>query len=802
MLDEDQQWTEISRAFDRLEPLDPDARARGLARLDGAIAERVRALLEGSARRGILDRATPSSDAVPEAGTLPRSATVGQFTVQRFLGRGGMGEVYLATRDQATFDQRVALKLLRVDAVPNEALFARERRMLARLEHPSIARLIDGGVTPEGRPWMAMAYVEGLPIDRWCAEHRATLAQRLKLFGEVCDAVAFAHANLIVHRDLKPANILVDPSGRAMLLDFGIAKVLGEANEATLATSALMTPEYAAPEQLEHGAVTVATDVHALGLILCELLTGTTPWRRVGGSLPAIVRRIMIDDPAPPSRIAGPDSPVPASRLRGDLDAIVLKALRKEPIDRYAGVGELADDLRRFQETRPVQARAGSRRYRLGRYLRRNSWGVAALAAILLVLLLGAGGIALQARRTAVERDNAIAEARRSDAIVQTLTLMMSQAGASSDLTLKQTLDQSAQRMLATLDRSARSGSAVAALSDLYVNMQDARGSYALLSAALAQGIGGDDAIVTAQLKADLADAAMATGAKDDATGLLDQAQRVLSADPARNAAALQQIVATRAGIARRTRDYDTAIALLKDNLPAAERAFAANDSALLTRYNNLLVYLIEANRLDEAGPVFDRANRVLSLPGQHDTIQALGIDQLRGAWQLRQNHPAAAEQIAASVVERRRRLFGETPGLASDLAQLAKAQLAQGKYIAARSALYEARPLALKYLGPQALPVVVIDLTLVQVLAELGDVHAAEIQLRQDRQVLAALPPNPLTPQLALTEAILAIREGSKADADAAAARARAGFVAMGPAGIYGLQPLAKIDARVAAMP
>lgn len=803
MLDEQQQWNTISQAFDRLEPLDAPAREQGLATLDPAIATRVRTLLEGALQRGILDREAPVGGAATAVGSIAAGETVGGFTIQRFLGRGGMGEVYLATRTQTEFDQRVALKLLRIDAVPNEALFARERRVLARLEHPSVARLIDGGVTPEGRPWMAMAYVEGVPIDRWCADHRATLAQRLKLFAEVCDAVGFAHANLIVHRDLKPANVLVDAAGRAMLLDFGIAKLIGDGNEGTLATGALMTPEYAAPEQLEDGAVTVATDIYALGLILCELLTGTTPWRGIGGSLPAIVRRILTDDSAPPSRIAGPDAPVPAGRLRGDLDAIVLKALRKTPADRYTTVAELTNDLRRFQEKRPVRARAGSRRYRLGRYLRRNGWGVAAVSAIVLAVLLGAGGIALQARRTAIERDNAIAEAKRSDAIVQTLTLMVSQSGASSDLTLKQTLDQSARRMLVTLDRSARSGAAVAALSDLYVNAQDAKGSYALLSAALAKGIGGDDPVATAQLKADLADAAVATGAKDDAPALLDQAQRALAADPARNAAALQQIVGTRAGMARRTRDYDTAIRLLTENLPAAEHAFAANDSALLTRYNNLLVYLIEANRLDEAGPVFDRANRVLAQPGQRDTIQALGLDQLRGAWQLRRNHPAAAEQIAASVVERRRRLFGETPGLANDLGQLAKAQLAEGKFIAARTALYEARPLALKYLGPQALPVVGIDLTLVQVLAELGDTAAAEAQLAQDRTVLATLPsPNPLTPQLALTEAILAVKQGKQADAAAAAARARAGFGAIGPAGAYGLQAVAKVTTRIAAMP
>jgi predicted Ser/Thr protein kinase len=562
-------WGAVAEAFDAIEPLDPAAREAALARLDASVASRVGALLRSSEQVGILD-APPELPPAAEPVGLAADTRIGAFAIERLIGRGGMGEVYLAHRTGAAFEQRVAIKLLRLDAVPNSALFDRERSVLARLEHPGIARLIDGGLTADGRPWMAMAYVEGKPIDEWCAGRRAGLGERLRLFHDICDAVSFAHANLVVHRDLKPSNILVDASGRVLLLDFGIAKLIDEGGGGdTLQTSALMTPDYAAPEQLADEPVTVATDVHALGLVLYQLLTGVMPWGSAGGSLPTLVRRMLAEEPAPPSRTATPDAPVSRARLRGDLDAIVLKAMRKQPMDRYVSVETMAEDLRRFETAQPVRARVGSRRYRMGRYLRRHRIAVAAVAAVFVALLLGAGGIALQAHRTAVQRDAALAEARRSDSIVQTLTLMFAQGGYSNDLTLKQTLDESALRMLATLDRSARSGTAINALADLYVNLGDAKGGYALTKEALARGIGAEDPVLTARLKTRLAAVAVSSGAGEEAPPLLDQAAKVFATDPERNAADIQDVIAVRAGIARRARDYDTAIGLLTSNLEA-----------------------------------------------------------------------------------------------------------------------------------------------------------------------------------------------------------------------------------------
>lgn len=793
------------RLFEEIEPLDPGRREKRLTNVSPAIAAQVRALLEGAARRGVLDGPAPEIEAAAAAPgcSFAPGTRVGRFEIVAPIGMGGMGEVYLAERQDAGFTQRVAIKLLRVDSMLSAEMFARERRLLAQVDHPNIARLIDGGITPEGRPWMAMEYIDGEPLDRWCEHHKPSLDTRLRIFAQICEAVSHAHANLIVHRDLKPSNVMIDANGRAHLLDFGVAKLLADGGDALAQTQALITPDYAAPEQFDTGPVTTATDVHALGALLFELLTGRRPWQS-GGSLPTIVRRVVTEEPPQPSKVAASldDPPVPPARLKGDLDAIVAKAMRKEPAQRYATVEALADDLDRARTLRPVQARQGSRRYALGRFVRRNRLPIGAVAAVIVALLLGSVAFAIQAQRTAVERDLARAEARRSDAIVQTLTLMLGTSPSSADLTVKQSLDQSAARMLARLDGSERSGEAVGAMADLFINIQDPKGAFVLYKGALDRGIGRDSAIWTARLRAGLADTAISVGQGEIAPKLLDQADAVFRTDPERYGADLEQVKLSRAAIARRKGDYDTALELLSADLPTAERAFAANDSAMLTRYNNMFVYLIEANRGDEIPALLERVDRTLAHPGARDMIQAFNIDQLRATWQIRQGNAAEGERIVTGVIARRRRLFGESAGLASDLMQLGKARIAKRDFVGAETALIESETLAVRYLGPMALPTIVIKLALAQTRAERGDVPAAQVKLAEAMKALAPMPtPNPLTGQAALTEAVVALKAGRKGEAQAAAARAHTSFAAMGPSGSFGLTAIAAIEQRIVAL-
>jgi tetratricopeptide (TPR) repeat protein/tRNA A-37 threonylcarbamoyl transferase component Bud32 len=309
---------------------------------------------------------------------------LGPYRIVREIGRGGMAVVYLAVRADGEFQKRVALKLIKrgMDTATVIERLRRERRILAGLEHPSIARLLDGGTTPDGRPWIAMEYIEGLPIDRFCDQHHLTIEQRCLLIGKVCDAVAYAHRNLVVHRDLKPTNILIARDGNPKLLDFGIAKLLGEDGAAgeeplTRGPAPPLTPEYASPEQIGRAAVTTASDIYSLGVVLYELLTGERPYAVASASLREMERVISTTEPRKPSTLetlAGRTR----RRLAGDLDNIVLMALRKDVARRYGSAEQLAEDIRRYLQGLPVQARRDTLLYRGGKFLRRHRTAVAA----------------------------------------------------------------------------------------------------------------------------------------------------------------------------------------------------------------------------------------------------------------------------------------------------------------------------------------------------------------------------------------------------------------------------------------
>ena len=348
---------------------------------------------------------------------------IGPYRLLAVAGEGGMGLVYRAIRDDDTFRKTVALKLVRGGATPeHQRRLATERQILARLQHPNIATLLDGGTSDEGQPYLAMEYVEGEPIDDYCNRRGLAVAGRLALFRSVCAAVHYAHQNLVVHRDLKPSNILVTPEGQVKLLDFGIAKLLAadvDLDEAPTATLLpLLTPAFASPEQLRGQAVTTASDVYSLGVVLYELLTGALPHAVGGHSFAEALHAVCETEPLPPSAAARAPMRTTTPRvspaeLRGDLDTIVMRALRKEPERRYASAHELAEDIRRHLEGLPVLARADTVRYRAGKFVRRHRFGVAATALVTLTLLGGIVATARQGRIAVAER--ARAERRFAD---------------------------------------------------------------------------------------------------------------------------------------------------------------------------------------------------------------------------------------------------------------------------------------------------------------------------------------------------------------------------------------------------
>jgi serine/threonine-protein kinase len=439
-----ERWRQVEGLFHRATELAPKERPSFLddaCRDDAELRRQVEGLLAADARSHA--RIERMEQGVTRLGEDPLIGhDVGTYRLIERVAIGGMGVVYRARRSDGLFEQEVAIKLIRTELV-SESLIRRfefERRTLAALQHPNIAHMYDGGTTPEGRPYLVMEFVRGVPIDQYCDGKSFSIDQRLRLFVAACRAVHFAHQNLIVHRDIKPGNILVDERGAPKLLDFGIARILDDADgkegsEPTRTGGQILTPEYASPEQLTGGAVTTAIDVYSLGIVLYELLTGHKPHRSDSRSPLDWQRAVLERTPTRPSDIvsAVPD-PLPTDallpptaeelagrrgmepsslrrRLRGDLDRIVLMALRKEPERRYASVKDMADDIERHFSGHPVIARADSVAYRTQRFVQRNRLAVASGVAVLAALLFG-----LVATRRGEVRAQAQAEHARIEA--------------------------------------------------------------------------------------------------------------------------------------------------------------------------------------------------------------------------------------------------------------------------------------------------------------------------------------------------------------------------------------------------
>ena len=448
------QWQQVQRLLDELEALAPERRQQALAALtidDPLVRSEAASLLQAEARQaGFMAEPLLVQTPRAEAASLAPGTRLGVFEVESLIGRGGMAEVYRARR-VGDFNQVVAIKLVLESAPARLEYFQRERRIVAALEHPGIARLIDGDVTPAGRPYMVMEYVEGTDLVRHAQQQRLDLRGRLELFRQVCEAVSFAHLHLVIHRDLKPANIQVTQQGRVKLLDFGVAKLIeAERRSDDFDTATVLTPEFAAPEQLYGEQVTAATDVYALGAVLYQLLAGAPAFETRGMPLHLAIDQLLRSD-APALSVAAArqaEPPIPPRLLRGDLDAIVQRAMRRKPTERYASVQEFWSDLGRHLDHQPVYARRGSTQYLLSRLVRRHRVGVAAAAVSLAAVLAGLAVALWQAQRAA-------GEAQRSERVKDFLVDVFEQAdpGANNGdkLTAESLLVHSTERVAADL---------------------------------------------------------------------------------------------------------------------------------------------------------------------------------------------------------------------------------------------------------------------------------------------------------------------------------------------------------------
>jgi len=806
------QRRQIDELLDELLDLPESARLAALRRrqlADPAVLAEVESLLRAAQASVDFLKAPASAPESPLEHDLPAGAHIAMWRIVRLIGRGGMGEVYEAVRAHGDFEQRVAIKLLREDAASQLGRFHAERQILARLEHPGIARLHDGGIAPDGRPFMVMEFIEGCPITQYCDERHLELAARLQLFVRVCDAVAYAHRNLVVHRDLKPSNILVESTGAVKLLDFGIAKLLDQDFLRTRTAFAPLTPACASPEQLAGAPITTATDVYALGVLLFELMTGQHPWFNAGDSVLAALRAVL-QRPAPlASRTAAgaASAPVPARQLRGDIDAVIAKALRSDPQHRYATVDALQADVRRVLEGEPVEARRGARFYVLGRMLRRYQWLAAGVAAVLVSLAVGLGVAAWQAERARTERDIARRDAAREEAVRGSLTNLFRSAIAdrgAGATTAKDMLDASAQRLLREYRADPQlSGQIVLTLADLYGALEDPNGMGALLENFLAAEGARADPVVAADARQKLAGVALLQGNVVKARTLLDQADAYWRRAPSAGAEEQLEGMSIRARLLRMTGDFAGSIALSHRAIERRTALFGRNHRETALLYNSLAISLASANRLLEALEAYRQTLDIYRALGLADSLDAQIVRGNVGTLELRTGDVRSALKTLGGTIEREKALAGDSAAVAAASGYYGKALLITHQVRAALATL-EAAVAAADHFAGSASPVAIQDrLFLAEARSAAGDLAGARQTLLAARGAARLPPQSAVSLRLELAGAQLSLAAGRATEAQTALLQLTERLRAAGPAARFpltqALATLADAQARLA---
>jgi serine/threonine-protein kinase len=649
--------------------------------------------------------------------SLAHGQRVGAYRIVREIGRGGMGSVYLAERADEEFERRVALKVIRrgMDSEEIVRRFRSERQILAHLDHENIAKLLDGGTTEDGRPYFVMEYVEGRPIDEECDARKLSIRRRLELFQQVCSAVHFAHQNLVVHRDLKPGNILVTSAGVPKLLDFGIAKLLSPDQPFTLVDLRPMTPEYASPEQVRGEAITTASDVYSLGVLLYSLLTGRRPYRPSTGDPQSLAKAICEQNPPRPSSVIGKaeemegatrdgDARVLRRQLAGDLDNIVLKAMHKEPQRRYASVDQLSNDIGRHLQGLPVVARKDTLGYRAAKFVGRYKVGTS-LAALILLLIVGSGIVVTILWRRAES------EKTRAETVNAFLDDLFSSSNPSKSqgetITVREMLDRGVQKINATLkDQPEERAALMSTMGRSYRSLGFYEPARQLLetSLSLRRQRFGDEHPLVVQSMHNLAFLLHETGKYDDAESLTRKAleiQRRLGETRTLDyAAGLSNLGA----ILEDQEQLDEAEAFYKESL-AIKRSLPDIDEAdIAPSLNNLgKLYSKRGNYADAEKNLQEALaiNRKVS-PDRPDPDLAGNINNLASTLEDR-GDLAKAETLYRQSLEMRRKLYGARhSSVAAALNNLAHVLTAEGQAAAAEPLYREAVSMAEETLGKE----------------------------------------------------------------------------------------------------
>ena len=741
-------WQAVSSCLDQAFEMTDGERGAWLAALraeDPDLASEVAALLEeyrALSREGFLE---------DEALKPPTQASLagqkfGAWTLVSPVGQGGMGSVWLARRSDGRFEGQAAVKLLNVSLVgrAGETRFEREGNILARLTHPNIARLVDAGVSPIGQPYLVIEYVPGAPIDRWCDEHALGVDERLRLFLDVLAAVAHAHANLIVHRDLKPSNVLVATDGQVKLLDFGIAKLIeeegaeGDVTALTREGEGALTPAYAAPEQVTGGPITTATDVYALGTLLYVLLAGRHPAEDSLGSTAELVKAIVDTEPRRLSEAVSGARGV----LKGDLDTIVAKALKKDPAQRYASVAALADEVRRYLHHEPIRARSDTLAYRGVRFVQRHTRGVVAAAAVVLLL---AGLIGFYTARVAAERDRARLEAQKAAKVSEFLASLFTGADPfavrdAKEVTVRGLLDAGAARIQKDLGGQPEvKAQMLSVVGRTYQRLGEAGKARPLLEEALAlrRRVLGPDRAEVAESLNDLGVLLKEQGDPAAAEPLLVEAlamrRRLLGAehpDVAQTLVELGRLYGDRASDQR-------AEPLYREALSIRRKAFGDQDHETATSMNELALLLWHKGDLSGAEDLFRQCLAInRKTLGENHPDVSTSLNNLALVVGDRGDFAAAEALSRQSLAIARKTLGDKHPTVAIKLNNLYWPLIHQGKYDEAAAALQEALQIATGAFGDQHTSVANYKVNLARVLLARKDAASAEPLLRQALQI------------------------------------------------------------------
>ncbi|HEY0745775.1 MAG TPA: serine/threonine-protein kinase, partial [Steroidobacteraceae bacterium] len=687
-------WRRISAVFDAAFEV-PEAEREALLDVscgdDGELRREVQLLLDADAAGGLLDQRVPklrsavAADWAHRDEASPAGSVIGCWHVLRELGRGGMAVVMLAERIDGQFEQRVALKLIKrgMDSEAVLARFLRERQILARLSHPNIARLLDGGLSNDGRPYFVLEYVEGAPILAYCEAHSLSLRARLECILQICAALQFAHRQLVVHLDIKPSNVMVTEHGEVKLLDFGIAKLLGDAlTEPAMQTHAHLqrplTPGYAAPEQVLGEPVSTATDVYGVGCLLYELMTGQRASGLQDRANQEDVRRALPrDTPSMPSQMLGNSrkiADISARRLRGDLDNIIRKALKSEPGRRYPTIEALAEDLRRYLGGQPVSARRDTMHYRTGKFIARHRLGVA-LGAAGLVGLLATTTVAL------TQAHSARVHASRAQAVTHYLIDVFRVAdpkGAPGGLKLsaREVLDVGAKRMqLQLIDQPELEASFSAVLGTIYQNLGEHERAVILLQRSLTlHPVAERHESSHADTLALLARAQYEKG--DYAAAAINSAQAQAEHGSGRQPTALvAQDLALQGEIARRQGEFAAGEVLLRKAIVMSRVSLKAPDAQIASQLNELAALYGDMGRIEQATVLTEQALSMFrALYGEDHLDVAENLVNL-GVFRMQTEHLAQAlPAFDEAITIYRRILPNDHPLLALALANEARA--------------------------------------------------------------------------------------------------------------------------------